>query len=110
MRSHTYLFLRQLLLRRSSATGVLQTMERGGLIRRVPVPQDARLKKLVVTQKGRELYALIYSDILETERRLTAGLSEQELAAFWQVLDKLRDNLERGLYTDAERQAPKNPV
>ena len=39
-------------LRRSSATGILQLMEKNGYIERVPVEYDARLKKIVVLPKG----------------------------------------------------------
>lgn len=97
---------RQLRLRRSSATGVLQVMEQSGLIVREGVPQDARLKKLVVTDRGWQVYHIIRSDIAETERRLVADIDAEALRTFWQVLDKIRDNLERGLYTEQERRVP----
>ncbi len=37
---------------RSTATGLLQLMERNGLITRSPVPYDARLKKLCLAEKA----------------------------------------------------------
>ena len=37
-------------VRRSTATEILKQMERGGLIRRVPVDYDARLKKIELTE------------------------------------------------------------
>lgn len=93
---------KQFQLRRSSATAVLQTLERNGLILRQPVESDARLKKLVVTEKGAELCRMIHDDIEENERRLVAGLSEEELQTLQRIFGKLRDNLERGLYTPEE--------
>ena len=92
-------------LRRSSATAVLQMLERNGLIVREPVASDARLKKLVITAEGEELCRIIHDDIEETERRLVQGLTQAELQALQSILPKLRDNLERGLYADrtAER-------
>ncbi len=93
---------KQLQLRRSSVTAVLQTMERSGLIERVAVPGDARLKKLVPTPRAEELHQLISQDIADREARLTAGISSAELEAFWQVMDKLGRNLEQGLYPSPE--------
>ena len=46
-------------IRRSTATGILQLMEKNGFLLREPVAYDARLKKLVLTPKalarGRDL-------------------------------------------------------
>lgn len=92
---------KHLMLRRSSATGALQTMERNGLIERVSVASDARLKKIVLTQKAIELNQIIRDDIEDNERRLTAGLTPEEIANFWCVVDKLKANLEKGLYPES---------
>ena len=39
-------------LRRSTVSSQLDTLEKKGLIQRVPVSHDARLKKLVLTEEG----------------------------------------------------------
>src|SRR5690606_32706222 len=39
-------------IRRATVSGVLQLMERNGLIVREPVEHDARLKKISLTEKG----------------------------------------------------------
>ena len=39
-------------INRSSATGLLKLMEKNGLITREPVPYDARLKRIVMTEKA----------------------------------------------------------
>lgn len=96
---------KQLRLRRSSVTGVLQVMERNGLIERTPVSSDARLKKLTLTPHAEELYRILCSDMAETERRMSAGIPAQDLAAFWRTVDRIRDNLERGLFTEQENGA-----
>ena len=49
----------QFRFRRSTATGILQLMEQHGLLRREPVPQDGRLKRLVLTDKALALDARI---------------------------------------------------
>ena len=43
---------REFSITRSTVTNILQLMERKGYIRRQSVPQDARLKQLVLTEEG----------------------------------------------------------
>lgn len=80
--------------RRSTATGMLQLMEQHGLIRREPVERDARLKRLVLTDRARALGQYIQTRLDETETHLREGINEQELATWFAVCEKLRTNLE----------------
>lgn len=50
-------------IRRSTASKILQLMERKGLIERQSVDYDARLKKLVLTPKALELHKLATKDM-----------------------------------------------
>ena len=79
---------------RSTVTGILQLMEKNGFISRVSVPEDARLKKLVLTQKGEEAYQAVRSNINDMENRLVAGLSQEEIQSLFGMLDRIRENLE----------------
>ena len=81
-------------IRRSTATNILQLMERNGFIIRQPVDYDARLKKLVLTEKAVALHKQIEKNIDETERAATKGISKQELATFLAVIDKMKKNLD----------------
>lgn len=81
-------------IRRSTATGILNLMERDGLLRREGVPYDARLKKLVLTEAGIEHHRQFSRFIGETEARLARGLTEEELAGFFRTMEKIRRNLE----------------
>ena len=70
---------------RSSVTVTLQLMEKNGLIRRESVAQDARLKRIVLTQKARDLHRQIEADILAFESNLARGISEEEQEVFLRV-------------------------
>lgn len=80
-------------IRRSTASKILQLMERKGLIERQSVDYDARLKKLVLTPKALELHKLATKDMQALEDRLTRGLTKQELEGFFRVTEKLKSNL-----------------
>ncbi|HEY8392513.1 MAG TPA: MarR family winged helix-turn-helix transcriptional regulator [Capillibacterium sp.] len=82
-------------IRRSTATGLLQAMERKGFITREPVGYDGRLKRLRLTPKAITHHELILEKIQEVEERLRRGLSEEEVNTFYQLMEKLKRNLEK---------------
>ena len=86
---------RTLGLSRSTATGVLQLMEKDGLIRRESVERDARLKRLVPTEKAYELNDRLTGYLERTEDALTRGLTDAQVAAFRQTLERMSANLDR---------------
>ena len=56
-------------IRRSTATGTLQILEKNGFITRKPVEKDARLKKLVPTAKAEGVREHILENIRYIERK-----------------------------------------
>ncbi len=80
-------------IRRSSATGLLQMMERNGLIYREPVPYDARLKRIVMTEAAISLRDSIEKEIDAFERQISRGFSQEELDQLFYLLEKVRNNL-----------------
>ena len=82
-------------IRRSTATELLKTMEAGGLIRRIPVHYDARLKKIVLTDYAREIKKQLEEQILRTEEMLTQGFSEKELESFFDYIRRFKENLSK---------------
>lgn len=81
-------------IRRSTATGILNLMERDGLIRRESVEYDARLKKLVLTDTALEHHRQFNRLIAENEALMEKGLTAEELDQFFAVADKIKKNLE----------------
>lgn len=82
---------------RSMVTVTLQLMEKNGLIRRESVAQDARLKRIVLTQKARDLHRQIEADIMAFESDLARGISEEEQEVFLRVAKKMQENLREDL-------------
>ena len=81
-------------IRRSTVTGVLQLMEKNGLIIRAAVDHDARLKKLSLTDKAIAAHQQFIARITALEAQMTAGLSQEELDAFYATLAKISNNLQ----------------
>ena len=80
-------------IRRSTATGILQFLEKEGYIYRESVDRDARLKKIVPTEKTVELHGHIISNIRHMERILQEGVPEEDLEVCVRVLEQMSANL-----------------
>jgi len=81
-------------IRRSTVSSILKRMEKNGLIRRETVAYDARLKKLVPTEKSYKINDLIMEDLAKVEKKLRNGLAEEDLKAFFKTADIIKTNLE----------------
>lgn len=80
-------------IRGSSVTSLLKLMEKNGLIVRSRVSHDARLKRLELTPKAIEIHRKIQESIRQHEERLRTGLTEEEVAVFFSVVHKIKQNL-----------------
>ena len=84
---------REFSITRSTVTNILQLMERKGYIERQSVPQDARLKKLVLTEEGVRFHENTILSFKQTDDYVASLLTEEENAELLRLLNKLRDAL-----------------
>ena len=80
-------------LRPPTATALLKELEQRGLIRKEPVPHDARKKKIVVTEEALQYKDCVLKGLEELNQKLTAGISDEEMQVFFSVTDKMLKNL-----------------
>lgn len=81
-------------LKRSSISLMLNNMEKSGLIERMLVKEDGRLKKIVLTEKSIKIYEKISDAIDLVENKLSENITEEEVKVFQNVLNKIRNSLE----------------
>ena len=81
-------------IRKSTATGILQLMEKKRFIYRECAKQDGRLKRIVPTDKAKDILLAILEHIDETERCLEKGISREDVVLCKQVLWMMHRNLE----------------
>ena len=78
----------------ATVTGLLDTLERRGLARRRPHPDDRRSVLVEITDDGRRLLDALVPDLIEHEKRWAAALNparrEQLLRLLGAVQDQLR--------------------
>lgn len=81
-------------IRRSTATGLLQCLEGNGLVKRVNVDYDARLKKIILTPKAHSYKEALEAQIQKLEARLVKGLEPEEIDELFRIISKVKKNLE----------------
>ncbi len=77
----------------ATATNILKVMEKDGLITRVPMKNDARLKKLELTEKGRCYDEAAHAHVVRLEEGTRKGFSDEELTRFREYLDRMTQNI-----------------
>ena len=68
-------------------------MERDGLIHREAMPNDARMKRIVVSKKALQYRDVVVADITHLEDELTHGISSEDMDTFFSVMEKMLDNI-----------------
>lgn len=77
----------------STAAGIAVRLEKKGLVRSFTDPEDKRIKRLQITDRGREVCEGAHAGMQETQRRLFSGLTPEEEAEFTRLLQKVYDAL-----------------
>jgi len=83
----------RLLVRPPSVTGVVDRLEKVGLVQRDGLPTDLRAKRVVLTQKCRELLDQVLAEHEAQQDALMSGLTQKEQAELRKLLAKLRRHL-----------------
>lgn len=76
-------------IKKSSVTSVLQTLEKKELIVREILPEDARVKKLVLTDKAREMQGGTYHKIGKMEEEVRSLFTEKEFEQFLDYMNRI---------------------
>jgi DNA-binding MarR family transcriptional regulator len=69
-------------------------MEKKGLVIRQSVPQDARLKKIVLTPKALEVHEMVQQDAAHFEGVLTKDFSKEEFELLLSYLERMKKNMQ----------------
>ena len=80
-------------LRPPTATELLKKMEKNGLIYREAMASDARMKRIVVSEKALQYKDMVIADITALEDELTKDIPQNELDVFFKVIEKMLDNI-----------------
>lgn len=73
----------------ATLSGVLDRLERDGLLQRKPCQDDGRAIRVLLTDSGRALAAQLYQRMVEANNAYRARLSDEELAQLQALLKAL---------------------
>ncbi|MGZ3503503.1 MAG: MarR family winged helix-turn-helix transcriptional regulator [Vulcanimicrobiaceae bacterium] len=74
-------------------TGLIDALDRAGLVERKPNPQDRRAQLIALTQKGHEAVASYAPCLHRALRTIGETLTPDEALTFGRLLKKLRDRI-----------------
>lgn len=80
-------------LRRATVSGVLQTMEKNGILERITHPSDARAKRIILNKSAERLFNVGEHKVKELESIITKNISVEDITIFSSVLNKMISNL-----------------
>ena len=80
-------------LRRATVSGVLQTMEKNGILERITHPSDARAKRIILNKNAERLFNVWEHKVKELESIITKNISAEDISIFSNVLNKMINNL-----------------
>lgn len=81
-------------IRRSTATEILNVLERDGYLIRERATHDARLKEIKLTKKTLSVIDEMSLRMQKMEALLRKGIGEEDLAVFFKVIDQMKENLD----------------
>lgn len=92
----------------ATASNMLKSMEKNGIIQRIPMPEDARLKKIVLTEKAIKQDVRAKNDIERMEACITSGMTQEEAATLERLLSLAMENVTALVSSGGEDSAGKN--
>ena len=78
---------------KATISEVLMAMEKSAIIKRISIPDDARAKRIVLTDTSLERFQELEKNFQSINEELLHGVSEKELACFLNVLKKMKNNI-----------------
>ena len=78
---------------KTSITKIIDTLEKKNLVVRVTDQLDHRVKRVVLSQKGSQLFLSALPVMAQTRDELRSGISDKEIEALKTILNKIYKNL-----------------
>ena len=82
-------------LRRATVSGVLHTMEKNGLIKRVTDESDTRTKKIILNEKIPERFNEYSKKIRKIENNIIKDISDKDLEIFLKVISQMKESIKK---------------
>ena len=80
---------------KASLTRLINVMEKNDLVTRISSKEDARKKKVFITNKGQELFLKMKPLMLQSVKTIQEGISPEEIETLIKIMSKIQHNLKK---------------
>ena len=80
-------------LRRATLSEILKTMEKNGLISKVPDKNDTRIKEIILNDKALVSFKTVKKTLNNVEKTVIRDIDKKDLDIFLSVLAKMKRNI-----------------
>lgn len=80
-------------LKRSTISGIIDTMEKNNLVKRIDSKEDLRLKQLVLTDMALNKINVLVDKIVKFDKSLEKNISKKDLDTFYKVTEQIKNNI-----------------
>ena len=80
-------------IRRSTVSGILKTMEKNGFIKRVSISEDARVKRIVLTEEALSRFEDAKRHMRKMNKILEKNIDTNDKEIFFKVIHQVQNNL-----------------
>lgn len=80
---------------KSTTSKILKLMEQNELIQRIDVKEDARLKKIVLTEKGLAIHESVKNSLDQIEKKALEGFTQEEMEQLYSYFERIKTNLKK---------------
>ena len=82
-------------IRKSTISGILDTMEKNKIIVRLSSQTDGRGKTVKLSDEFKSRKRKLVEEMKKIEETVVEGISEEDMDTFYKVLQKMRENIEK---------------
>jgi len=99
----------ELIVTRATVTGLVDSLERRGLVRRTANPSDRRSLIVEITPEGLQVLAQVRAAVHPQERDWMSALSDAELRRLTVLLHRIQDELDPPAEASLPPERPRSP-
>jgi DNA-binding MarR family transcriptional regulator len=84
---------RRLVVNKADMTGIIDRLEKAGLVARENHPKDRRINIIEITRKGRDIVNNLEPGYLTGVKKVMSGMSKNDMKTIIKGMEKIRENI-----------------
>ncbi len=84
---------RRLVVNKADMTGIIDRLEKAGLVGREKHPQDRRINIIKITRKGRDIVNKLEPGYFKEVKKVMSDMSKNDMKTIMKGMEKIRENV-----------------